>query len=65
MIAVTKTAATWLLVKVEMTMPMPVVAVNIKHRAQRQHQKLPLIGTPNTTSAMAAKMKKLIMAMAM
>ncbi len=45
-IAVTKTAATWLLVKVEVTIPMPVVAVTYSSVQSVNIKKLPLIGTP-------------------
>ena len=44
-IAVTKTAATWLLVNVDVTMPMPVVAVTYSNVHSVSVRKLPLIGT--------------------
>ena len=64
-IAVTNTAATWLLVKVDVTMPMPVVAVTYSSVQSVSIRKLPLIGTPKTISASAVRMKKLIMPIAM
>ena len=41
-IAVTKTAATWLGVKVETSRPIPVVAVTYSKCAERQRQAAPL-----------------------
>ncbi len=63
-IDVTKTAATWLLVNVDVTMPMPVVAMTYSNVQNVSIRKLPLIGTPKTMSASVVRMKKLIIAIA-
>ncbi len=62
-IDVTKTAATWLLVNVDVTMPMPVVAMTYRNVHSVSIRKLPLIGTAKTVSASAVSTKKLIIAM--
>ena len=54
-IAVTKTAATWLGVKVETSRPIPVVAVTYSSAQSVSVRPLPLSGTWKTTIAMSIR----------
>ena len=64
-IAVTNTAATWLPVKVEVTMPMPVVAVTYSTVHSARVTKLPLIGTRKITSPSTVRIAKFATPMTM
>ncbi len=58
-IMVTNMAAIWLLVKVEASRPKPVETITKISAARARVAKLPLTGTPKTTTASAVSSRKL------